>query len=57
MENLQRLREENAELKKTVVFLMNRSLTKKLSDALKRINDGEYVSEEEFFNYSPQEDA
>jgi len=33
------------------------SLIKKLSEALEGINSGEYVSEEEFFSDSPQEDA
>lgn len=57
MENLQELREENLELKKALVFLMDRALIKKLSEALERINSGEYISEEEFFKDSPQEDA
>lgn len=57
MENLQELKEENLELKKAVVFLMNRALINKLSRALERINSGEYASEKEFFKYSPQEDA
>ena len=57
MENLQRLREENTELKKALILLMNKVLIKKLSDALERVNNGEYVSEEEFFRGSSQEDA
>ena len=57
MENVQRLREENLELKKALFFLMNKALIKRLSEALERINSGEYISEEEFFSDSHQEDA
>jgi len=57
MENIQKLREENLELKKALTLLLNRALIKKLSDALVRINNGDYISEEEFFRDSPQEDA
>ena len=57
MENLQKLREENLELKKALFFLMNRALIKRLSEALERINSGEYVSEKEFFSGSHREDA
>ncbi len=57
MENIQKLKEENYELRKALAFLMNLALVKKLSEALERINSGEYVSEEEFFSDSAQEDA
>ena len=57
MESLQRLREENIELRRMLVILMNKALIKKLSEALQRVNSGDYVSEEEFFSHSPQEDA
>ena len=57
MENIQKLKEENIELKKALVFLMNKALIRKLSEALERINSGEYISEEEFFKDSHQEDA
>jgi len=57
MENIQKLKEENLELRKALALLMNKELVKKLSDALERINNGEYVSEEEFFKNSSQEDA
>ena len=57
MENLQKLREENVELKKALAFLMNGALIKKLSEVIERINNREYISEEEFFNDSLQEDA
>jgi len=56
MEDMQKLREENLELKKALAFLMNKALVKKLSEALERINSGEYVTEEEFFS-SHQKDA
>jgi len=48
------LREENEELKRAMAILMNKELVKDLSDALKRVNSGDYVSEEEFFRDSPQ---
>ena len=54
MENMQRLREENLELKKALVFLMNRSLIRKLLEAMERINSGEYISEKDFFSDSHQ---
>jgi len=54
MENLQKLREENVQLKKALTICMNYALIRKLSEALKRVNSGEYVSEEEFFSDSPQ---
>lgn len=57
MENIEELREENIELKRALVFLMNRALIKKLSEALERIDSGEFVSEDEFFSDSPREDA
>lgn len=57
METLRRLKEENIELKKALSICMNVSLIKKLSEALERINNGEYISEDEFFSSSPQEDV
>ena len=56
MENrtISQLAEENMELKRAIALLMNKSLIKKISEALRRINSGEYVSEEEFFKNSPQ---
>ena len=51
---IENLRDENEELKRALALLMNRELVKKLIEALKRINLGEYVSEEEFFSYSRQ---
>ena len=57
MENIQKLREENMELKKALIFVMKRNLIKRLSEALERINNGEYIDEDEFFKDSPQETA
>ena len=57
MENLQRLKEENMELKKALAVCMNNLFIKKLLEALEKVSRGEYVSEEEFFSDSPQEDA
>ena len=57
MKNMQELEHENIELKKALYVLMNKALIKKLSEAFNRINNGDYVSEEEFFNDSPQENA
>jgi len=48
MENIQRLREENLELKRALVFLMSKALIKRLSESLNKINSGDYISEEEF---------
>lgn len=56
MENLQELKEENMQLKKALLMCMNCSFIKKLSDALERVNSGEYISEDEFFANSPQEE-
>jgi hypothetical protein len=56
METLQNLREENIQLKRALAFCINKPLVKRLAEALERINKGEYLSEEEFFKDSPQED-
>jgi hypothetical protein len=56
MKSMQELRKENKRLREVVVMLMNARLVKELRDALERVNGGEYVSEEEFFKDSPQED-
>ena len=52
METIENLRKENVELKKALSVLMDRTLIKKLSDALERVNSGEYITEEEFFKGS-----
>ena len=54
---IERLRNENVELKMALAVLMNKALIKRLAEALERINSGEYVSEEEFFKNSPQESS
>ena len=51
---IENLREENVELKRTLAVLMNQTLVQKLTQALERINSGEYISEKEFFKNSPQ---
>ena len=44
-----RLREENKDLKEAIAIALNKPLLKKLNEAIARINNGEYISEEEFF--------
>ena len=56
METLQNLKEENIQLRKALAMCVNKPLIKKLAEALERIQNGEYLSEEEFFMNSPQED-
>ena len=51
---MQRLEQENHELKKALALFMNRPLIKKISEAIERVNSGEYLTEEEFFKDSPQ---
>ncbi len=51
---MKNLREENQELKRALAVLMNRRLVRNLSEALNRINSGDYISEEEFFRNSLQ---
>lgn len=55
MENMQELEEENRELRRALVLLMNRRLIRELREALERVNSGDYVSEDEFFRDSPRE--
>ena len=57
MENMENLRKENAQLKRVLAMCMNMALIKRLSEAIERINKGNYITEEEFFKDSPQEDA
>ncbi len=49
---MKNLREENQELKRALAVLMNRKLIRNLSEALNRINSGNYISEQEFFRNS-----
>ena len=53
MENIERLRTENMQLKRALSVLMKKSLIRELVEAMHRIDSGEYVSEEEFFRDSP----
>jgi len=47
--NCQKLQIENEELKRALALSLNKTLIKRLNDALNRINSGNYVTEEEFF--------
>jgi len=44
------LMKENEELKRALALALNKPLIKKLNNALRRIESGEFVSETEFFN-------
>ena len=54
MENVQisDLRKENEELKRTLSICLNKPLVKELAEAMKIIDCGEYITEEEFFRNS-----
>ena len=52
--SVERLKEENKELKKALSLCLNKPLIKRLSEAVRRIDNGEYYSEEEFFKSSLQ---
>ena len=54
METIEGLKEENHELKRALAICMNEPLIRQLNEAIIRIDNGEYVSEEEFFKSSPQ---
>ncbi len=43
------LKKENQELKKALSICINKPLVNRLSDAVSRIERGEFVSEKEFF--------
>ncbi len=55
MENLQisQLKEENEELKRVLSICLNKPLVRELAEAIRRIESGEYLTEEEFFRNSP----
>ncbi len=55
MEN-QSLIEENEQLKRVIAVLMNKKLVNELHAAIVRIENGEYVNEEDFFKNSPVEE-
>jgi len=44
------LTEENKSLKKVLAICLNKTLIKRLSDSLNDIEQGNYLTEEEFFN-------
>lgn len=46
---LNNLRKENQDLKEVIAVALNKPLLKQLNEALERINNDEYVTEEEFF--------
>jgi len=52
--NIEELREENQELKRTLSICLNQPLIKRLKESMQRIEEGEYLTEEEFFRDSPQ---
>lgn len=49
---MKELREENEELKKALSICLNEPLVKRLAEAMERIKQGEYVTEDEFFRDS-----
>jgi len=55
MEN-QSLIEENEQLKKAIAVLLNKKLMSEINEALSRIENGEFVSEDDFFKNSPVEE-
>lgn len=44
----ERLANENRELKIELAIALNQPLLKQLKEAIQRINEGEYISEEDF---------
>ena len=50
----ERLIEENKQLKKVLCICLNKPLVKRLTESMKRIHNGEYLTEQEFFKNSPQ---
>jgi len=51
---IERLKRENQELKNVLSVCLNEPLLKELAEAMQRINNGEYLTEEEFFRDSPE---
>jgi hypothetical protein len=47
------MKKENTRLKKELAICLNKSLIKEIKSALKRIEKGKFVGEEEFFKQSP----
>lgn len=56
MENkkMEKLKEENKNLKKALSLCLNKPLVKRLHEAIERIKKGEFITEEEFFRDSPR---
>ena len=52
----QSLIEENEQLKKAIAVLLNKKLMSEINEALSRIENGEFVSEDDFFKNSPVEE-
>jgi len=46
---LNNLKKENQDLKEIIALALNKPLLKQLNESIVRINNGEYVTEEEFF--------
>lgn len=51
MEMCNELMKENESLKRSLALSLNNSLVKKLKESLDRINNGNYVTEKEFFSH------
>ena len=51
---MERLKQENQDLKNVLGVCLNKPLLKELTEAMQRINNGKYLTEEEFFKDSPQ---
>jgi len=49
-QKIRKLMIENEELKRNLALSLNKDIVKRLNESLRRINNGEFVSEEEFFN-------
>lgn len=49
---LEKLKQENKELKQALSVCLNKPLVKRLAEAMQRIDSGEYLTEEEFFKDS-----
>ena len=53
MNKEEKLKIENAQLKKALCICLNRPLAKRLALAVERIKKGKYYTEKEFFKDSP----
>ncbi len=50
--SMEELEEENRQLKKALCICLNKPLVKRLAESMKRIEHGEYITEDEFFRDS-----